>query len=639
MGSEAYQIYESAIKRGRKEFKTLVARGENPYPALLDEDTADQGFAGQEYPGILEIPLERVTGVAQASRQTAFSQSFFPLLPVHTEFGHKWMSLYESQVGEGIRDAIKVYEFRGKYYVEEGNKRTSVLRVVGATMVSAEVIRLLPPRDEKKENVIYYEYLNFWHKTGATEIYFNEEGLFPRLLKAIGLSDEAEVWDEDRKKSFRAAYRRFRAVCERNEERRPTFGCAEAFLACTEIRGYESLVDLTEEALAEQLTLMRDEASALGKQDAVRLILDPSSVPENSLLTRIIIQTPAELRTAFLYDKSPDTSPWTAVHDAGRVRVERRLGSRVRTMPYYDIRIGEDDDEIIEQAIDEGADIVFTTTPRLLGASVRAALRHPDVKVMNCSMNISHPSIRTYYARVYEVKFLIGAIAGALTENNRIGYLADYPIFGVPANINAFAQGAKLTNPKATIQLEWTSVKGRDANEAFRGNGISIISGRDLRFAESGDQSFGLYRDDADGAHWLALPRWHWGKFYTEICTSILDGTWRTDNGADTLNYWWGLSSGLLDVAASASLPDGTYRLLEILRESILSGKLDPLAPLNRDYSLAESVGMIPPEEILRMDYLSDNVIGRIPEIDELIESAKPLVRLQGLDASEVDAL
>lgn len=63
-------------------------------------------------------------------------------------------------------------------------------------------------------------------------------------------------------------------------------------------------------------------------------------------------------------------------------------------------------------------------------------------------MNTSHPTIRTYYARMYEGKFLMGVIAGCLTPDNKIGYIADYPIYGCTANINAFALGAKMVNPR-----------------------------------------------------------------------------------------------------------------------------------------------------------------------------------------------
>jgi len=40
---------------------------------------------------------------------------------------------------------------------------------------------------------------------------------------------------------------------------------------------------------------------------------------------------------------------------------------------------------------------------------------------------------------------------GAIAENDRIGYIADYPIYGVPASINAFALGARLTNPRTKV--------------------------------------------------------------------------------------------------------------------------------------------------------------------------------------------
>ena len=49
---------------------------------------------------------------------------------------------------------------------------------------------------------------------------------------------------------------------------------------------------------------------------------------------------------------------------------------------------------------------------------------------------------------MYEAKFLCGMIAGTLADNNRIGYIADYPIYGMTANINAFALGARMVNPR-----------------------------------------------------------------------------------------------------------------------------------------------------------------------------------------------
>lgn len=37
------------------------------------------------------------------------------------------------------------------------------------------------------------------------------------------------------------------------------------------------------------------------------------------------------------------------------------------------------------------------------------------------------------------------------------------------------------------------------------------------------------------------------------------------------------------------------------------------------------------PEEIMEMDWLAENIIGRIPKIEELTEQAKPVISQQGL--------
>ena len=41
------------------------------------------------------------------------------------------------------------------------------------------------------------------------------------------------------------------------------------------------------------------------------------------------------------------------------------------------------------------------------------------------------------------------------------------------------------------------------------------------------------------------------------------------------------------------------------------------------------------PEEIMRMDWLAENVIGAIPKTEELKEQAEPVVRQQGVKQKE----
>lgn len=79
----------------------------------------------------------------------------------------------------------------------------------------------------------------------------------------------------------------------------------------------------------------------------------------------------------------------------------------------------------------------------MVNQSVRSAILHPEVKIYNCSVNMSYSSICTYYARMYEAKFLMGAIAAAVSREDKLGYIADQPTYGILADINAFAMGAR----------------------------------------------------------------------------------------------------------------------------------------------------------------------------------------------------
>ena len=137
----------------------------------------------------------------------------------------------------------------------------------------------------------------------------------------------------------------------------------------------------------------------------------------------------------------------------GRLHLEQTFSEEVQTVSYENATL-ENIEAILEEAIGSGCNLIFTTTPTFVQASVKAAIANPEIRILNCSLNTSHRYIRTYYSRMHEAKFLMGAIAGAMAENNRMTYIADYPICGSIANINAFALGAKMINPRAEVFLE-----------------------------------------------------------------------------------------------------------------------------------------------------------------------------------------
>ena len=245
---------------------------------------------------------------------------------------------------------------------------------------------------------------------------------------------------------------------------------------------------------------------------------------------------------------------------------------------------------------------------------------------------------------MHEAKFLMGAIAGAMSEHNRLAYIADYPIYGSIANINAFALGAKMINPRAEVYLEWTAKKDIDVMESVLEKQVDCISGKDMVIPEEASRFFGIYHLEGDTARNLAMPLWHWGKFYEQMIRTIMDGTWKYDDDPTSkkaINYWWGMSAGVVDVVCSKNnLPIGTKRLVDLLKETISTGKFNPFSGIL--YSQGGIVQDDPaksltPEEIVTMDWLAENVIGSIPKEEELKEQSKPVVSQQGIENKKGD--
>ena len=109
--------YMGALRQGRKQYQTAVARGEYPYLPVLDDILANTEIASEVNLGVIDVPLSRIVGTKTQGRTQAFASNFMPLLGEKSEFGAKWAFLYDHQIEEGIHDPIVAYEFMNRFYV------------------------------------------------------------------------------------------------------------------------------------------------------------------------------------------------------------------------------------------------------------------------------------------------------------------------------------------------------------------------------------------------------------------------------------------------------------------------------------------------------------------------------------------
>ena len=627
--------YTKAYKLGKKDYQSRLLRGLPPTLEVLDDIIPKKGTYSEVSLGLVQIPIDQIVGTKTGGRSNAFAANFMPILRESSEFAQKWARLSTSHENEGIREPITAYEYMNKFYVLEGNKRVSVMKYFDVVSVPGVVTRIVPKRTEDKENKIYFEFLDFYELTQINYIWFSEEGNFKKMLEAVG-KDTQTVWTDDERLEFSSIYRRFMAEYKAQEKDKLSVTVGDAFLAFVQLYGYEDILRMTTKELKELVSKSWEEFSLLEEDDEVELKMDPNN-EKKSLLNILLPFGISSLKVAFIYEKTPGSSAWTYAHELGRLHLEQTFPEEVSTVCYDNATVDNVED-YIDEAIADGCNIVFTTTPSFVQASVKAAIANPDVRILNCSVNTSHRYIRTYYARMHEAKFLMGAIAGAMAENSRLAYIADYPIYGSIANINAFALGAKMINPRAEVYLEWKAKKEGDIMENIRRNQVSCISGKDMVIPEEASRFFGIYHLEGDCIRNLAMPIWHWGKFYEQMIRTIMDGTWKYDDDPSSkkaINYWWGMSAGVIDVICSQNLPIGTKRLVDLLRDTISTGKFNPFSGIlySQEGIVQDDPGKsLSPEEIVTMDWLAENVIGSIPKEDELKEQSKPVISQQGID-------
>ncbi len=632
------EAYQSANKRAQKAYRAAMNKGEYPYLSALDDFLPYERTAGEKYIGIVEIPLDLVAGTKTAGRQNSFANNFMPLLGEDTEFAYKWSGLYESQLEEGIRDPIVAYEHMHRFYVMEGNKRVSVLKSLNAAKISAKVTRIIPKKTDDLENRIYYEFMDFFDCAKIYDIWFSKEGSYAELTKSYGY-EPGQTWSEESQKALRSEFLSFRKIYKAKGGDKVNITSGDAFLAYIELFPAWQLQSGSEDEIKSNLTKMWDEFLTLGQGQSMKIVLEPHQKEKTtagmSILNRILSDAPKQQKIAFIFEKSVVNSAWNYAHEMGRMHVEHVFGEKIKTSIYEHAEFTNNSEDIIEAAIEDGNQIIFTVPAQLANASVKAALKHPEVKILNCSTNSKYQAIRTYYCRMYESKFLLGVIAGALSETNDIGYMADYPIYSTIANINAFALGAQMVNPRVRVHLRWGSVK-KDSQAEWPDQ-VHLIFDKDMINPKYPTRKYGLYRQLADGQiENIATSICHWGKVYELIIRSIIEKTWNEEAGKNknqALNYWWGLSSGVLEIVYSQKLPDGTKNLVNLLTEMIRRREFSPFqfTWTRQDGTVTNEAGKrLEPEEIFRMNYLASNVQGKIPELDELKEGVKEFVRLQG---------
>ncbi len=358
-----------------------------------------------------------------------------------------------------------------------------------------------------------------------------------------------------------------------------------------------------------------------------------------------------KLKAGFIYVGPVGDYGWTHAHDLGKRYIESLY-------PWLDTVIVEsvteaDSLRIMDRLVQQQkCDVIFTTSFGYMDNTVKAAEKYPDTKFMHCSGFKRTGNLGTYFGDLYQMYYLNGMMAGALTKSNKLGYVAAFPIPELIRHINAYALGAKAVNPDATIDVKWIYAwygpdKAKEAAEALIAEGCDAIAFTEDTPAvvEVGQDHYEKGKQIYTFSHYSPMQaygkdsvvsgqRMNWGGMYAKIIKDIHEGTW--DPSQD---IWWLAKEKAAILGASlddAINPKFVNPLKQTMVQTRQYGEISAYDLVMKRYEqMKQGVEVFDPfmgpvsdntgeikikageqaskEDLLSMMYYVDNVKGKIP--------------------------
>ena len=330
-----------------------------------------------------------------------------------------------------------------------------------------------------------------------------------------------------------------------------------------------------------------------------------------------------DLKIGFVYVGPVGDEGYSFAHDQGRKKMMENLG-----LSEDQVIIKESCEKALNDMVDQGCNVIFSTSYGFMDFTLNVAKQHPDVYFFHCSGYKTADNMSAYFGRMYEMRYLSGIAAGLKTKSNKIGYVAAMPLPEVTRGINAFTLGVRSVNPDATVEVKWTNswfdpTGEKQAAVELLNSGCDVLgqhcdsAGPVVAAQEKGAWAVGYNADALSKGPdaYLTAPLWDWGIYYTEQVQKIIDGTWKSEN-------YWGhghMDEGIVKLdKLSANCAEGTEEAIQKAQEEIDNGKhvfAGPLKDNEGNVKVQEGATMTD-EEMLSMDWFVEGVIGSVPKTE-----------------------
>jgi basic membrane protein A len=261
-------------------------------------------------------------------------------------------------------------------------------------------------------------------------------------------------------------------------------------------------------------------------------------------------------------------------------------------------------EENVRAAVDWGANIVFVLGFEFNDIIPEVAAESPDVEFLIVDQCIEDPADNVSCAvfREYEGSFLVGAVAGLLTETDKVGAIGALDIPFLHRYTDAFAEGAQHVNPDVEVEILWVGgdnpfadpVRAKEQALAMAADGVGHIfaatAGGNFGIFEAAEEE-GIFAYGVDVNQCPDAPGYVVENMSKRVDLAVVDSVESILGGTDETSLVYGLESGNMGlIAFTADNPEDSQCVLQDhpevieqvqeLQDQIISGDLvieDPM--------------------------------------------------------------
>lgn len=195
----------------------------------------------------------------------------------------------------------------------------------------------------------------------------------------------------------------------------------------------------------------------------------------------------------------------------------------------------------MENMIAEGAGLIIATAFNHQYPALELAGKYPDVIFEHAGGWEMSGNFANFFGEPPDVWYILGVAAGRMTESNKLGFVAAFPLGWTLTFANAFHLGARSVNPDVETTISYTFSWGDSAKEAETTNALinqgvdvitmhvdspaTVVSTAESRAVYSiGFQS--LHAQEFAPDYWITGTGYTLGGTLTWLASTVIDGTW-----------------------------------------------------------------------------------------------------------------